>query len=127
MKEIIIEELSFSSFYLFLFGSIVASMGGWLFVNIPLYFFDKEEMEEEMGGLEHGGAFIGIFERIIVVLLVYVQAYNAIALVLAAKSIARFSRLDERLVAEYYLIGTFSSLAFSIACGLTVISVTGPI
>lgn len=79
-----------------------------------------------MGGLKHGGAFIGIFERLIIVLLVYVQAYNTIAIVLATKSIARFNGLDNRRVAEYYLIGTLSSVGFSIACGLVVISTTGP-
>ncbi len=68
---------------------------------------------------------IGIFERIIVVLLVYVQAYNAIALVLAAKSIARFNGLDDRKIAEYYLIGTLSSVGFSIICGLLVTSFAG--
>lgn len=84
-------------------------------------------MEEKMGGLKYGGTFIGIFERAIVILLIYAQAYNAIAIVLAAKSIARFNGLKNREVAEYYLIGTFSSLTFSIACGLTILFFTSSV
>ncbi len=94
-------------------------------MNIPLSFLDKEKLEEKMGGLTYGGTFIGIFERMIVFLMVYVQAYNAIAFVLVAKSIARFNGLDDRSIAEYYLIGTLSSVGFSIACGLVVTSLAG--
>lgn len=77
-----------------------------------------EESADEMGGLERAGKLIGILERVIVVLLVFVDAYGAIGFLFAAKSIARFQRLKEREVAEYYLVGTLISIALGLAFGL---------
>ena len=73
---------------------------------------------EELGGLDEAGEWIGRFERAIVILLVFVEAYNAIGLIIAAKSIARFRKLSERQTAEYYLVGTLASTSFAIAVGV---------
>ena len=69
-------------------------------------------------GLRHAGLAIGILERIFVLTLVLYGQFTAIILVLAAKSIARFEDLKEREFAEYYLIGTFSSMLFALFVGL---------
>lgn len=60
---------------------------------------------------------IGIFERFITLTFVLLGQYPAIAFIFAAKSIARFEELKNREFAEYYLIGTFSSISFAIFWG----------
>jgi Na+/serine symporter len=73
------------------------------------------------GGLKHAGLAIGILERIFVLTLVLYGQFTAIILVLAAKSIARFEDLKKREFAEYYLIGTFSSMLFALFVGLATV------
>ena len=66
------------------------------------------------------GRWIGILERIIVVILVLLNASSAIGFVLTAKSIARFKQLeDNKGFAEHYLIGTL--LSVSIALGIVLL------
>jgi len=66
------------------------------------------------------GEYIGIAERSISALLTLAGAYAAIGLVLTAKSIARFKELRNRNFAEYYLVGTLSSIAWAIFVGMGV-------
>ncbi len=60
------------------------------------------------------GAVIGTLERILVLLALMASSYIVIGYIIAAKSIARFEKLKDKAFAEYYLIGTFSSLIWSI-------------
>jgi hypothetical protein len=64
------------------------------------------------------GATIGVLERLIVSALMLVNASNAIGLVIAAKTLARFKQLDDREFAEYYLLGTLASVAVAILSSL---------
>jgi len=57
------------------------------------------------------GAFIGILERIVIVLLAILNLWPSIALVITAKSIARFKQLENKGFAQKYLIGTLLSLS----------------
>lgn len=66
------------------------------------------------------GRIIGTLERYIVLLLAVFGQWGAIALVLAAKSIARFEELKQRTFAEYYLVGTLSSMLIAVVSGLLV-------
>ncbi len=65
----------------------------------------------------NAGPMIGTVERVVMLILIYMNQYSAIGLVLTAKSIARFDRIvkDEKF-AEYYLLGTLISARFVIAC-----------
>jgi hypothetical protein len=64
------------------------------------------------------GATIGVMERLIVSALVLAAAYNAIGLVVAAKTVARFRQLDDRQFAEYYLLGTLASITVAVLAAL---------
>ena len=56
------------------------------------------------------GGFIGLLERLIILVLLSVNQYSAIGLVLAAKSIARYDKISkDQSFAEYYLLGTLLS------------------
>ena len=69
-------------------------------------------------GLKGAGAIIGILERILTLTFVLLNEYTALALVFTAKSIARFEELKNRDFAEYYLVGTLSSIFFAILMGI---------
>jgi hypothetical protein len=64
------------------------------------------------------GKLIGYIERLLVVLLTFYSAYPAIGFIVAAKSIARFKQLDDRDWAEYFLLGTLTSMFLGIAFGI---------
>jgi hypothetical protein len=71
-------------------------------------------------GNESGGEWIGVLERIITLTFVLTGNYTAVAFALTAKSIARFKELDDRTFAEYYLLGTSTSLAVALITGTLV-------
>lgn len=64
------------------------------------------------------GKMIGYIERLLVILLTMAGAYSAIAFIIAAKSIARFKQLDDRNWAEYFLLGTLTSILLGVLIGL---------
>ncbi len=72
----------------------------------------------EAGGLRGAGMAIGIIERVMVLTFVLVDQYTAITIVFAAKSIARFNELEDRDMAEYYLIGTLLSITVAMIIGI---------
>lgn len=68
--------------------------------------------------LRSRGKLIGYIERLLVILLTIIGAYPSIAFIIAAKSIARFKQLDDRNWAEYFLLGTLSSIFLGLMLGL---------
>lgn len=67
------------------------------------------------------GAIIGSLERWIAFVLVLTGQYTALAFVLAAKSIARYKKInEEEKFGEYFLIGTLTSIGIALFFGLIV-------
>jgi hypothetical protein len=66
------------------------------------------------------GRAIGALERAIGLSLVLLGEYGALGLIVAAKSLARFKALEDREFAEYFLIGTLSSLLLALLGGVAV-------
>lgn len=64
------------------------------------------------------GKLIGYIERLLVILLTYYGSYPAIAFIVTAKSIARFKQMDDRDWAEYFLLGTLTSMFLGILFGI---------
>jgi hypothetical protein len=64
------------------------------------------------------GKLIGYIERLLVILLTYYGSYPAIAFIVTAKSIARFKQMDDRDWAEYFLLGTLTSMFLGIVFGI---------
>lgn len=71
-------------------------------------------------GMENAGRYIGWLERSLLYVLILVGSPEAAAIVIAAKSIARFPSFAREDFAEYYLIGSLLSLLVALACGLAV-------
>lgn len=79
---------------------------------------NKKTTEEDILGV---GKIIGLLERILITVLVSIDAYAGVATVIALKSLARFKNIEkDRDFAEYYLVGNLLSLTFSIFGGLII-------
>ncbi len=68
----------------------------------------------------HSGKWIGILERISILILIPLNQWAAVGLLLTAKSIARHSKMDDKQYAEYYLIGTLLSFIAAVVCGVLI-------
>ena len=67
------------------------------------------------------GGFIGLLERLLILLFLSINQYSAIGLVLTAKSIARYDEISkDKDFAEYYLLGTLLSTFIVISSFLIV-------
>lgn len=75
---------------------------------------EGDDSDQAMGS----GRLIGILERSIALILIVLGEWGALALLVGVKSIARFEALKDRPFAEYYLIGTLTSLLVAILSGL---------
>lgn len=101
-------------------GFAFAGNGGSGLVRGVLAHLEGAPGALEDSGLEGSGHLIGILERLLGLVLVLLGEWAALAVVLAAKSIARFEELRDRPFAEYYLVGTLASLLVAVLTGLTV-------
>lgn len=86
-----------------------------------------EEYEEPIRTATGSGRWIGILERTLVIILVAMNAWQGIAFVFTAKSLARYKQLDNRDFAEYYIVGTLVSILIGIAGGLLIREALGPL
>lgn len=77
------------------------------------------ESADEQDDLE-AGSLIGSLERWIIILLGLAGRWEAVGLVIAAKSIARFEELKKRAFAEYFLVGTLASVLVAIILAVLV-------
>jgi hypothetical protein len=64
------------------------------------------------------GRIIGGVERLIMAAMVADSAFSALTFLIAAKGLVRSKKFEDPDFAEYFLIGTLSSAALAIACGL---------
>ncbi len=79
-----------------------------------------EGSDSRTQSIQQMGRSIGILERMLLVSLIMLGQWEAIAWIFAAKTLARFKELDKKDFSEYYLIGTLASLLFAAATGSVV-------
>ena len=85
---------------------------------------DQKESREAAQEVEGAGASVGTFERIFTVIFASLGQYAALGLLMAAKSMARYDRINKSpAFAEYYLIGTLYSILFAIVAYLFIFEV----
>jgi len=78
-------------------------------------------MNPQTDSLNKAGTYIGIFERLLVMIFILIGQYAAIGFLIAAKSVLRISKeseADARKKTEYVLIGTLISFTTAIPIGL---------
>lgn len=100
---------------------------GLIFITTPAGIFIGECTKQwqskidNADSLANAGKWIGIIERLIVLILVLKNEYAAISLLLAAKAIIRFNEKDRpEIKTEYLVIGTLLSIGIAMATGLLI-------
>ncbi len=78
---------------------------------------DRDQLGHHDGGAGGYGEVIGVLERVLILPMIVAGKYEALGLVLAAKTIARHKKMEDEDFAEYFLVGTLSSilLVFGVA------------
>ncbi|MEO8795631.1 MAG: DUF3307 domain-containing protein [Daejeonella sp.] len=81
----------------------------------------RKESAVNAEGLEKAGLWIGLFERFLILTFILIDQYTAVGLLIAAKSILRFSdKENTQKKTEYVLIGTLMSFSASVLLGWAV-------
>lgn len=81
----------------------------------------SEQIELDHKSLPNAGKYIGIIERLFVLVFIILGRWEAIGLLITAKSVFRFNDLKERnsrKLTEYILIGTLLSFGIAIVTGI---------
>ena len=79
-----------------------------------------EQITEQVTPRVGAGELIGILERLLTFLLVASGGWTAVGFVIAAKAAARFPLFEQKEFAEYFLLGSMSSVGLSILTGVLV-------
>ena len=105
--------MMFTSFFLLIV------FGGGFFTGIFCRGFLDLFESKKRPGLERAGRYIGILERSLILMAVLFGRIEFIGYIFAAKSIARYPEMKEGdHFAEYYLIGTLTSISIAFFGGL---------
>ena len=81
----------------------------------------SDQLEMDHKSLPNAGKYIGIIERLFVLIFIILDHWEAIGLLITAKSVFRFNDLKEsnsRKLTEYILIGTLVSFGIAIVTGI---------
>jgi len=82
----------------------------------------RNEMEKTSSqGLKKAGLMLGRLERVLILTFVFINHYEAIGLLIAAKSVFRFKdikNVKDRKESEYILIGTLLSFVIAVLVGM---------
>jgi len=89
-----------------------------IFIKLMLKYYSVN-MPEEQGTGFNAGSLIGDIERWLILAFVVMQRYEAIGLLIAAKSIIRFGDAQTR-KSEYVLAGTLMSIFIAVLAGVMV-------
>ena len=89
-----------------------------IFIKLMLKHYSVKMPEEEASGF-NVGALIGTIERWLILIFVCMQRYEALGLLIAAKSIIRYSD-KQTTKTEYVLAGTLLSIFIAVIMGLLV-------
>jgi len=102
-------------------------VAGFVFLTVPAGIFIGQFTKQwrdkipDAENLANAGKWIGIIERIIILVFVLQNQYSAIGLLIAAKGIIRFNDKDrQEIKTEYLVIGTLVSIGLAIVTGLIV-------
>lgn len=103
--------------------AVVALLVCWkpanIFVKLMLKHYSVNMPEEKENGF-YAGALIGTIERWLILIFVCLQRYDALGLLIAAKSIIRYSEKDTAKT-EYVLAGTLLSIFIAMLAGMMVL------
>jgi hypothetical protein len=102
-----------------LLAGVLAVTGGGLVTSQVFTFVEDPERLRDAGAVLRGGAWIGALERLGVYVALVAGWAPGLAVVLAVKGLGRYPELrsqDDTGVAERFIIGTFTSVLWAVAC-----------
>jgi hypothetical protein len=100
-------------------AAVLAVAGGGLVTTQVFSFVEDPEGVTRAGSVLRGGAWIGALERLAVYVALVAGWAPGLAIVLAVKGLGRYPELrnqEDTGVAERFIIGTFSSVLWAVAC-----------
>jgi len=98
---------------------VLIIFGGSYFIGVFCRGFLVPSDSKGRPGIERAGRYLGMVERSLVLTAVLVGKIEFIGYIFAAKSIARYPEMkDKSYFAEYYLIGTLTSISIAFFGGL---------
>ncbi|UPT70870.1 MAG: DUF3307 domain-containing protein [Flavobacterium sp. JAD_PAG50586_2] len=101
---------------LVLFGFILVTSPYGYLIGLTTRRFQNEKNNETK--TDKNGFYIGIFERLIILVFMLLGEYSAIGFLITGKSIIRFSSKNEDKKSEYVLLGTMISYGITIITGV---------
>jgi len=110
--------LSRMEFWIIALAYIIVIWPAGIIIDKATAQWRKEINNENSIGLTKAGMWIGRLERILIITFVLINQYQAVGLLIAAKSIFRFNQ--NRKMGEYFLIGSLTSFVIAITIGLLV-------
>ena len=114
-----LEPTVWAKLLLVVIAILLSTSGGAVFIKL---FFQKWENVNWIGRetLPEAGKYIGMLERLMILLFICTNLFSGVGFLLAAKSIFRFgdlTRSKEKQQTEYVLLGTFLSFTIGIIIG----------
>jgi hypothetical protein len=100
-------------------AAVVAVAGGGLVTTQVFSYVEDPERVRQAGAVLRGGAWIGALERLAVYVALVAGWAPGLAIVLAVKGLGRYPELrnqEDTGVAERFIIGTFTSVLWAVAC-----------
>jgi len=119
ISELLKNCITERSFWIILLASVFLTRPVGVVIGMVTSPFRKKIEKFEENTLEKAGTWIGILERIIIFFLVLISQWEAIGLLVAAKSIIRLKDGDQKM-SEYVLIGTLISISVAVITGYIV-------
>ena len=93
---------------------LLTGVGNWLCRLLFKLTGMKVTSAGTAGNAQPAGYIIGWLERLLVAIGILIQSWEVLAAVIALKTVARFKELDDRLPAEYFLVGSLFSILWAI-------------
>jgi hypothetical protein len=87
----------------------------------------KSSMNRNEEETLRAGRIIGSLERVLISIGLIAQSWEVMVAVIALKTVARFRELDERIEAEYFLIGSLVSILWAVLVTMVVMTLDGAI
>lgn len=116
VKNFFLSEL-LVKFWIYAIGFILLTTPAGIFISKFLQAILKTENKPMKAD---ASAWIGIIERILILIFILAGQFQAIGFLVAAKSVFRFSEIkkDENPKAEYFLLGTLVSFLLAVVVGI---------
>lgn len=102
--------------------SVIALWGWATMITVSVVDMVRPGQIEDEAERVGAGEVIGVLERMVTFVLVASGAFTAVGFVIAAKAAARFPLFKETAFAEYFLIGTLTSVGLALLLGLLVLA-----